>query len=151
MFREWNRGGEVKSAKSYLYVSKYQFVGEAVYHNNMHSITCDQICSLGLMGYEKPAADGSSKTEMAASLRKVLALPFKKGKRDKFITIMPYWCFFASCMYADYFQWFCSTFSATGVHFDKMDGDKFRKSINASWNWLDGKPLCWAQASGHAG
>ena len=44
--------------------------------------------SLGLMGYEKPAADGSSKTEMAASLRKVLALPFKKGKRDKVITTM---------------------------------------------------------------
>jgi len=65
--------------------------------------------SLGLMGYEKPAADGSSKTEMAASLRKVLALPFKK---------------------------------ATGVHFDKMDGDKFRRSIDACWNWLDGKPLC---------
>ena len=49
------------------------------------------------MGYEKPAADGSSKTEMAASLRKVLALPFKKGKRDKVITTMLHLCFFANC------------------------------------------------------
>ena len=40
---------------------------------------------MGLMGYEKPADDGSSKTEMAASLRKVLALPFKRGKKDKVI------------------------------------------------------------------
>ena len=55
------------------------------------------------MGYEKPAADGSSKTEMAASLRMVLALPFKKGETDKFITIM-FHCFFASCMYVDYSQ-----------------------------------------------
>ena len=37
------------------------------------------------MAYEKPAADGSSKTEMAASLRKVLALPFTRGKKDRVI------------------------------------------------------------------
>ena len=37
---------------------------------------------MGLMAYEKPAADGSSKIEMANSLRKVLALPFKRGKKD---------------------------------------------------------------------
>ena len=30
---------------------------------------------------------------------------------------------------------------AAGVHFNKMDADKFRKSIDAAWNWLDGKPL----------
>jgi len=63
---------------------------------------------MGLLGYSKPAADGSSRREMASSLRRVLALPFNK---------------------------------AAGVHFNKMDADKFRKNIDAAWNWLDGKPL----------
>ena len=31
--------------------------------------------------------------------------------------------------------------TATGVHFKKMDGAKFRRSIDANWNWLDGKSL----------
>ena len=31
--------------------------------------------------------------------------------------------------------------TATGVHFKKMDGDKFRRSIDANWNWLDEKSL----------
>ena len=31
--------------------------------------------------------------------------------------------------------------TATGVHFKKMDAEKFRRSIDANWNWLDGKSL----------
>ena len=31
--------------------------------------------------------------------------------------------------------------TATGVHLKVLDGDKFRRSVNANWNWLDGKPL----------
>lgn len=30
---------------------------------------------------------------------------------------------------------------AVGVHFNVMDGNEFKKSIDANWNWLDGKPL----------
>ena len=30
---------------------------------------------------------------------------------------------------------------AVGVHLAKMSGDDFRKSIDAAWNWLDGKSL----------
>ena len=30
---------------------------------------------------------------------------------------------------------------AVGVHFNVMDGNDFRKSIDADWNWLDGKTL----------
>jgi hypothetical protein len=31
--------------------------------------------------------------------------------------------------------------SAIGVHFDFMDREDFRKTIDANWNWLDGKSL----------
>ena len=31
--------------------------------------------------------------------------------------------------------------TAVGVHINKMSGDDFRKSMDAAWNWLDGKPL----------
>ena len=64
--------------------------------------------SMGLFCYDKPAEDGSSKKDMAASLRKMLALPFTR---------------------------------TLGVHFDEMDVDKYKRSIDAAWNWLDGKPL----------
>merc|ERR1711974_580561 len=30
---------------------------------------------------------------------------------------------------------------AVGVHLDPMTADDFRKSMDACWNWLDGKPL----------
>jgi len=30
---------------------------------------------------------------------------------------------------------------AVGVHMNVMSGDDFRKSVDACWNWLDGKPL----------
>ena len=30
---------------------------------------------------------------------------------------------------------------ATGVHFKKMSADKFRRSVDANWNWLDGESL----------
>ena len=30
---------------------------------------------------------------------------------------------------------------AVGVHFDQMDRDTFSKSLDAAWNWLDGKSL----------
>ena len=30
---------------------------------------------------------------------------------------------------------------AVGVHFDQMDRDNFSKSLDAAWNWLDGKSL----------
>ena len=30
---------------------------------------------------------------------------------------------------------------AVGVHFDQMDRDKFSKSLDVAWNWLDGKSL----------
>ena len=64
--------------------------------------------SMGLFCYDKPAEDGSSKRDMAASLRKMLTLPFSK---------------------------------AVGVHFDEMEVGKYKMSIDAAWNWLDGKPL----------
>ena len=31
--------------------------------------------------------------------------------------------------------------SAVGVHIHQFSADDFRKSINANWNWLDGKSL----------
>ena len=64
--------------------------------------------SMGLFCYDKPAEDGSSKKDMAASLRKMLSMPFTR---------------------------------AVGVHFDEMDVDKYKSSIDVAWNWLDGKPL----------
>ena len=64
--------------------------------------------SMGLFCYDKPEEDGSSKRDMAACLRKMLALPFTR---------------------------------TIGVHFDEMDVDKYKRSIDAAWNWLDGKPL----------
>ena len=30
---------------------------------------------------------------------------------------------------------------AVGVHLEPMTADDFKKSIDACWNWLDGKPL----------
>ena len=31
--------------------------------------------------------------------------------------------------------------TAVGVHHNPMKAEDFKKSIDASWNWLDGKPL----------
>ena len=35
--------------------------------------------------------------------------------------------------------------TATGVHFSGMEADKFRRSVDANWNWLDGKSLLSAK------
>jgi len=63
---------------------------------------------MGLMGYDKPAKDGSTCSTMATSLRGVLKEDFT---------------------------------SAAGVHAGVMNREKFRKSIDVTWKWLDGKPL----------
>ena len=31
--------------------------------------------------------------------------------------------------------------TAIGVHFDRMDREEFKGSIDSAWNWLDGKSL----------
>ena len=31
--------------------------------------------------------------------------------------------------------------SVVGVHFDHMPREDFRKTIDANWNWLDGRSL----------
>ena len=60
---------------------------------------------------DEPNADGSSCDKMAASLRQILALPFE----------------------------FVDTVHS--LHDKSISADEFRKTIDVSWNWLDGNNL----------
>mmetsp|Transcript_3899 Transcript_3899/g.7648 ORF Transcript_3899/g.7648 Transcript_3899/m.7648 type:complete len:442 (+) Transcript_3899:100-1425(+) len=109
----FNDGADNRAGENRLFYYTFVAPGASLngYQPTFRCMAMDPSSTFSKLMLDEPKADGSSCREMAMSLRKVLALPF------------------------DFVDMAHSSLDGS------LPADEFRRSMDASWKWLDGDKL----------